>query len=123
MAEVNRNEPLVKTGATTKSEFDKMVAARDQSAAAIEADKAASESARLNLDFCRITAPVAGRISRTLITTGNLVVADTTLLTSIVSQDPMYVFFDLDEPTVLRHPEADPRGQVQVGPPGRTRCR
>jgi RND family efflux transporter MFP subunit len=102
IAEVKRNEPLVKTGATTRSEFDKMVAARDQSAAAIEAEKAASESARLNLSFCRITAPVAGRIGRNLITAGNLVVADSTLLTSIVSQDPMYVLFDMDEPTVLR---------------------
>jgi RND family efflux transporter MFP subunit len=102
VAEVVRNEPLVKTGATTKSEFDKMVAARDASAAAIEADKAASESARLNLNFCRIMAPVSGRISRSLITTGNLVAADSTLLTTIVSQDPMYVLFDMDEPTVLR---------------------
>ncbi|HEX4592010.1 MAG TPA: efflux RND transporter periplasmic adaptor subunit [Gemmataceae bacterium] len=102
VAEVNRNAPLVKSGATTQSEFDKMVASRDQSAAAIEAEKAASESARLNLGFCRITAPVAGRISRNLITAGNLVVADSTLLTSIVSQDPMYVLFDVDEPTLLR---------------------
>jgi membrane fusion protein, multidrug efflux system len=102
VTEVKRNEPLVKNGATTQSEFDKMVAARDQSAAAIEADKAAAESARLNLNFCRVTAPINGRISRNLITVGNLVVADTTLLTSIVSQDPMYVLFDMDEPTILR---------------------
>jgi len=102
LAEVKRNESLVKTGATTQSEFDKMVAARDQSAAAIDAAKAASESARLNLNFCRVTAPIDGRISRNYITVGNLVVADTTLLTSIVSQDPMYVIFDVDEPTILR---------------------
>ncbi len=102
IAEVNRNAPLVKTGATTQSEFDKMVAARDESAAAIEAKQAAAESARLNLNFCRIMAPVSGRISRSLITTGNLVAADSTLLTSIVSQDPMYILFDMDEPTLLR---------------------
>lgn len=102
LAEVNRNEPLVKTGATTKSEFDKMVAARDESAAAIEAAKAAAESARLNLGFCRVTSPINGRASRNYITVGNLVAADSTLLTSIVSQDPIYVFFDVDEPTMLR---------------------
>jgi RND family efflux transporter MFP subunit len=102
VTEVKRNEPLVKTGATTQSEFDKMMASRDQSAAAIDAAKAASESARLNLNFCRVTAPIAGRISRNYITAGNLVVADSTLLTSIVSQDPMYVLFDMDEPTILR---------------------
>jgi RND family efflux transporter MFP subunit len=100
--EVKRNEPLVKTGVTMQSEFDKLVAARDQSAAAIEAEKAGAESARLNLNFCRIKAPISGRVSRNLITVGNLVVADSTLLTNIVSQDPMYVFFDMDEPTVLR---------------------
>jgi RND family efflux transporter MFP subunit len=102
VAEVVRNEPLVKTGATTKSEFDKLVAARDESAAAIDATKAESESAQLNLNFCRVASPIAGRVSRNLITTGNLVAADTTLLTTIVSQDPMYVYFDVDEPTMLR---------------------
>jgi RND family efflux transporter MFP subunit len=102
VTEVKRNEPLVKTGVTMQAEFDKLVAARDQSAAAIEAEKAAAESARLNLNFCRVTAPVDGRASRNLITLGNLVVADSTLLTTIVSQDPMYVMFDVDEPTILR---------------------
>ncbi|HEY1380498.1 MAG TPA: efflux RND transporter periplasmic adaptor subunit, partial [Gemmataceae bacterium] len=101
-AEVVRNEPLVKSGATTKSEFDKMVAARDEAAAAIEATKAAAESAKLNLKFCQIHAPIGGRVSRNYITAGNLVTADSTLLTTIVSQDPMFVYFDVDEPTILR---------------------
>ncbi len=101
-AEVVRNEPLVKTGVTTQSEFNKLVASRDEAAAAIEAAKASSESNRLNLGFCRVTSPIAGRISRNYITVGNLVTADSSLLTSVVSQDPIYVFFDVDEPTVLR---------------------
>lgn len=102
VAEVKRNEPLVKTGATTQSEFDKLIAARDEAKAAIEASQASSESAKLNLKFCRIHAPIAGRISRNYITAGNLVTADNTLLTTIVSQDPIYVLFDVDEPTILR---------------------
>ncbi|HEX4592348.1 MAG TPA: efflux RND transporter periplasmic adaptor subunit, partial [Gemmataceae bacterium] len=102
VTEVKRNEPLVKSGVTTQSEFDKLVAARDEAAAAIEATKAASESAKLNLKFCRIASPIAGRVSRNYITAGNLVTADTTLLTTVVSQDPMFVLFDVDEPTMLR---------------------
>ena len=102
VAEVKRNEQLVKTGATTQSEFDKLIAARDEAAAAIEASQAASESAKLNLKFCRIHSPISGRISRNYITAGNLVSADATLLTTVVSQDPMYVYFDVDEPTMLR---------------------
>jgi RND family efflux transporter MFP subunit len=102
VAEVKRNESLVKSGATTQSEFDKLVASRDEAAAAIEAVKASAESARLNLKFCRVLSPIAGRISRNYITAGNLVAADNTLLTTVVSQDPMYVLFDVDEPTMLR---------------------
>jgi multidrug efflux system membrane fusion protein len=114
VAEVVRNEPLVKTGATTKSEFDKLVAARDESAAAIDAAKAAAESARLNYAFCRVTSPIDGRASRNYISAGNLVAADTTLLTTIVSQDPMYVYFDVDEPTMLRAQELIRAGKFKV---------
>lgn len=101
-AEVKRNEPLVQSGVTTKAEFEKLVADRDQAAAAVDAAKAAAEVSRLNLKFCRVLSPIDGRISRTNLTVGNLVVADNTLLTSVVSQDPMYVYFNVDEPTMLR---------------------
>jgi len=61
VTEVKRNEPLVKNGATTQSEFDKLVAARDVSAATIEAAKAFRDNAQLNLDFCTVKSPIAGR--------------------------------------------------------------
>jgi multidrug efflux system membrane fusion protein len=102
VAEVKRIEPLLPTGAATREEFDKVVAGRDEAAAAIEATKAASEAAKLNLEFCRVTSPIDGRVSKNYITVGNLVTADNTLLTTVVSQDPMYVNFDVDEPTILR---------------------
>ena len=64
-----------------------------------EADR---DLAALNLDFTRVTAPIGGRLSRRMVDPGNLVKADETALTSIVSLDPMFVYFDVDERTVLR---------------------
>jgi RND family efflux transporter MFP subunit len=113
VTEVKRNEPLVKNGATTQSEFDKLVAARDVSAATVEAAKAARDNAQLNLDFCTIKSPIDGRASRNLIDVGNLVTADNTLLTTVVSEDPMYVYFDMDERTVLRVKEMIRNGQFR----------
>jgi RND family efflux transporter MFP subunit len=101
-ADVKRNEPLVRTGATTQADFEKLVADRDVAAAQVESAKAAVESARLNVDFCRITAPFGGRISRRYVDPGNLVQADNTVLTSIVTLDPVYATFDVDERTLLR---------------------
>ena len=65
-----------------------------------------SERAKLDLDYTKVTAPVSGRVSRYVVTVGNLVQAGDqsggTLLTTIVSVDPMYAYFDVDEHTVLR---------------------
>src|SRR6476469_4834497 len=96
-ADVERNRPLVNNGATSKSDFDKFVADRDVAAAQVEAAKATAETNRLNLAFCRVAAPIAGRISRRYVDPGNLVRADETILTRIVTQDPIYAYFDVDE--------------------------
>ena len=64
--------------------------------------KAALDLAKLNLDFTKVTAPISGRLSRRMVDPGNLVKADDTLLTTIVSLDPMYVYFDIDERTLLK---------------------
>lgn len=101
-ADVERNKPLVASGATSKSDFDKLVADRDVAAATVEAARATAETNRLNLNFCKVLAPIKGRISRRLIDPGNLVRADDTVLTRIVSQDPIYAYFDVDERTMLR---------------------
>src|SRR5207247_2053018 len=92
-------------GAVTKQEMDKALAARDAAAAALRADKADVEQRKLDLGFTTVKAPVSGRVSRTLVTIGNLVQGGQgggTLLTTIVSVDPMYAYFDVDERTVLR---------------------
>ncbi len=69
----------------------------------MQSAKAAVAAARLELSRTRITAPIAGRVDRILVTRGNLVsggvAGNATLLTTIVSHNPMYVYFDIDEAT------------------------
>ncbi|MBV9125961.1 MAG: efflux RND transporter periplasmic adaptor subunit [Planctomycetes bacterium] len=81
--------------------------------AAIEVNQAALETAQLNLGWTKVTAPVTGVVSRLLVTRGNLIVANQTTLTSIVAQDPMWVYFDADEPTVLQVEELIRQGKLK----------
>jgi RND family efflux transporter MFP subunit len=100
-ADVARDERLLPKGAASQKDLDQAVADRGEARAGIQSARAAVDQAALNLEFTRVTAPISGRISRYLITEGNLVTADTTLLTTIVSIDPMYAYFDADEGSVL----------------------
>jgi RND family efflux transporter MFP subunit len=100
-AEYKRNLNLIGSGAASRSDLDKTAAARDVDLANIEADKAAVVARQLDVEYAKITAPVTGVISRLLVTRGNLIVSNQTTLTTIVSQDPMWVYFDMDEPTAL----------------------
>src|SRR6267378_4706555 len=103
-AEYQRNVNLVRTGAVSRSDLDKTAAARGVDLANIAADKAVVASRQLDLEYTKVTAPVSGRVSRYVVTVGNLVQsgdqAGGTLLTTIVSVDPMYAYYDVDERTV-----------------------
>lgn len=88
-------------GAISKQDLDKYVAAEEEAVAAVEASKASLEVHRLNLEFCTVTSPIEGRISKYYVTLGNLVNQDNTLLTTIVSINPIYCYFDTDERTLL----------------------
>lgn len=91
--------------ARTLTELDTAAARLEETQAAQAAAKAAVESARLNVEWCRVVAPISGRISYKHATTGNLVtggIGSGTLLTTIVSVDPMYANFDVDDRTVQR---------------------
>ena len=91
--------------ARTLTELDTAAARLEETRAAQAAAKAAVESARLNVEWCRVVAPISGRISYKHATTGNLVtggIGSGTLLTTIVSVDPMYANFDVDDRTVQR---------------------
>ncbi|HUA25579.1 MAG TPA: efflux RND transporter periplasmic adaptor subunit [Steroidobacteraceae bacterium] len=87
--------------AISKDEFDTRTANERQSAANVEAAKAAVAEAALNLTFTRVTAPLTGRVSRAIVTVGNLVTNGQTLLTTVVSLDPIYVQFNADEQAYL----------------------
>lgn len=98
-----RTRALVAARAASQEESDERRAAADQSLAAVRAAEAALERARLDLEFTEVRAPIDGRAGRALITAGNLAQADSTLLTTVVSVDPVYVYFDADEQTYLRY--------------------
>jgi membrane fusion protein, multidrug efflux system len=88
-------------GAISKQEIDKYAAAEDEAYAALEASKASMEVHKLDLEFCSVVSPISGRISKYYVTLGNLVNQDSTLLTTIVSEDPIYCYFDVDERTLI----------------------
>jgi membrane fusion protein, multidrug efflux system len=99
-----RNQGLAhkSPGAVTQQDLDQYQAAEDQGIANLQTAKATLATNELNLAFTKVISPIDGRASRFYITLGNLVVQDQTLLTTIVSVDPIYADFDVDERTVLR---------------------
>jgi RND family efflux transporter MFP subunit len=105
-AEYERNVRLYNRGALSRSDLDRTTASRGVDLANIAADKAAVSLRELDLEYTKVTAPVSGRVSRYLVTVGNLIQSGDqgggTELTTIVSVDPMYAYFDVDEQTVLR---------------------
>ncbi|MBY4898619.1 efflux RND transporter periplasmic adaptor subunit [Cupriavidus sp. AU9028] len=104
-ADFDRAERLIATGAVSRKSYDDAVSARSARQAQVQAAKAAVAAARLDLSFTRVTAPIGGRVDRVLVTEGNLVsgsgAGGATLLTRIVSIDPLHVYFDIDEATYL----------------------
>ncbi|HVS39360.1 MAG TPA: efflux RND transporter periplasmic adaptor subunit [Gemmataceae bacterium] len=102
--------------AVPQSDVDKDLAARDVDVANVAADKAVVASNELNLKYTKVTAPVSGRASRYFVTVGNLIQSGDqnggTLLTTIVSVDPMYAYFDVDERTVQRVRQFAREGKV-----------
>src|SRR6516225_698805 len=102
-SERERAAKLLGQHAISQEELDTRTAGDEQAQASVAAAKAALDSAELNVEFTRVTAPIAGRISRALVTSGNFVSNGQTLLTTLVSLDPIYVTFDGDEQAYLRY--------------------
>ena len=101
---------LMEAEAISREELDTRSTTLTQSTADIDAARAVVDNAKLQLEFTEVRAPVAGKTSRALATAGNLAVADQTILTTVVSQDPMYVYFDVDESSYLRYGEQERDG-------------
>jgi RND family efflux transporter MFP subunit len=84
-----------------QEEYDQITASRDKAVATLGAMEAARDRAALYLSYTQVTAPLSGRVSRRNVDPGNLVKADDTILTTIVADDPVYAYFDVDERTYL----------------------
>jgi RND family efflux transporter MFP subunit len=114
--EIGLNVQKDNPGAISQQEIIKRLGARDEAQGSINKAKASIEEAKsaiakaeanllnaqLNYDWCKVRAPISGRIGRAFLTPGNLVRADETRLASLAATDPVYVYFDVDEKTFLR---------------------
>jgi multidrug efflux system membrane fusion protein len=97
-----RAERLIASHAISREEFERLAAAESASQGALGSVTASLQEAQLNLDFTQVRAPIDGHVSRALITPGNLVTS-ASLLTTLVSDDPVYVYFDADEQSFLQY--------------------
>jgi multidrug efflux system membrane fusion protein len=103
-SELERARRLTSENAMAGEEFERRASVAEEVVAQIAAVEAALRAAELNLEFTRVVAPISGRVGRAIITEGNLVSSgpgEGTLLTTVVSLDPMYAAFDADEATFL----------------------
>jgi RND family efflux transporter MFP subunit len=109
--ELDRARRLVNTEAISREELDGRTSGAAEAAANVRAAEAALRTARLNLEWTTVRAPISGRVGRAEITAGNLVQAgggppNGSLLTTIVSLDPIHVYFDGDEQVYLKNATA-----------------
>lgn len=108
LANLRRAEATSRNSAMSQAEFDTSKADYAKAVATQAGAKAAAETARLNLEWCRVTSPIDGRVGRKVVTAGNLVTggggpASPTLLTTIQSVDPIYCYFDVDERSIQKY--------------------
>jgi RND family efflux transporter MFP subunit len=115
--EYTRAVSLLRANAASREEVDVWTGKQAVAKAGQLKAQAAVERAKLDLDFTKIVAPIHGKTSRTQVTVGNLVNAGNgeTLLTTIASVDPMYVYFDVDERALLRYRRHFRKGQNEDG--------
>jgi membrane fusion protein, multidrug efflux system len=109
--EAQRGERLRQSNAISAELADSRTTAAQEARAAVAGIQAQLDLARLNLSFTRVTSPISGRVSRAAITAGNLVTADVTELTSVVSTDKVYAYFDADERVYLKYTELARQGR------------
>jgi RND family efflux transporter MFP subunit len=109
-----RGEQLIAKHVISQQDFDQLQATSVASQDDISSAAAALEAARLNLEFTQVKSPIDGRVSRMLITPGNLVNTQS-VLTTVVSDNPVYAYFDADEQTYLRFANRSEGAPVYMG--------
>jgi membrane fusion protein, multidrug efflux system len=96
-----RAERLYAQNAIAREEYEQLTSAETEASGDVGSLNAQLHAARLNLEYSHVRSPIDGHVSRAVITSGNLV-SNTNLLTTVVSDDPIYAYFDTDEATYLR---------------------
>ena len=113
-SDLARAEELLQSKAISQQGYEQLTSGRQDSDAAVKAAQAAVLTARLNLDYTKIRSPINGRTSRAEVTAGNLVSgggSPSALLTTVVSLDPIYAYFEGDEQVYLKYAELSRRGE------------
>lgn len=113
-SDLARAEELLQSKSISQQGYEQLTSNQQDSNAAVQAAQAAVLTARLNLDYTKIRSPINGRTSRAEVTVGNLVnggSAGSTLLTTVVSLDPIYAYFEGDEQVYLKYGELSRRGE------------
>jgi len=113
--DIVRGRPLLEKRVISDKAFDDRMAIVRDAQAAVKVAEARVNTAQLELSFTSIASPITGRISRTLVTAGNWIsagsVAGATLLTTIVSEDPIYIYFDVSENNFIKYKRLAGRGE------------
>jgi RND family efflux transporter MFP subunit len=109
--ELKRTEMLLGARAVSQEEYDQRASQRNQLLADEQAARAAVDAAQLDVEFTRVISPINGRVSRAEVTVGNYVTVGDSVLTSVVSLDPIYVAFEGDEQTYLKYADMAKRGE------------
>ena len=107
-----RAEGLIGAHAISREEYERLVAAETSAKGALDSVTSSLAAARLNREFTEVRAPIDGHVSRALITAGNLVTG-ASVLTTVVSDDPVYAYFDADEATYLRYRQLNDRNGAE----------
>jgi RND family efflux transporter MFP subunit len=106
-----RTEDLYRRRATSREDYETAVATAAKSKATVKSMEAARDRAQLYVDYTHVVSPLDGRISYRNVDPGNLVNADNTVLTTIVTEDPVYVYYDVDERTYVELAQSSTAGQ------------
>lgn len=121
--DVERGRPLVKDSVISQKVMDDRESVLRDAEAAVAVAEAQVKTAQLNLSFCQVTAPISGRISRKFVTPGNFIsgggtAEGTTVLTTIVTQDPIHIYFDISENAALKYKRLAEKGVENAGEVG-----